>query len=288
MIHWGEALIKELAARRCIVFFGSGASAGCKSQNSASNPPTWEALLLALIKRMRADEAARTLANKLIAEKDYLNAAEVIIRGMPHADYVDEMRKIFEVPRYQHSKIHEAILEIDPKIVVTTNFDTVYDQYCRSGNANEGYNIFKYTDSHLAAQLRSPIRCIIKAHGCITDPDSMVLTKSGFFKAKQKAPHFFKLLDALFLVNTILFVGYSLNDPDIQLTLENINIATPSSHKHYFVTPSGTPTALREAQENAWNLEFLEFPTGDFGELATSLKNLAQRVLDFRQDNPNL
>lgn len=287
MIAWGDALIKELAARRCIVFFGAGASAACLSINGNERPPTWKKLLTDLTEKIRNNDENKILAKELIADKRYLDSAEIIISSLNHADYVDAMRRIFEIPRFQHSSIHESILRIDPKVAITTNFDTVYDLYCRQGLAAEGYNVFKYTDKHLVGQLRSPIRCIVKAHGCITAPESMVLTRSGYFSARQNNPHFFKVLDALFLTHTILFIGYSLTDPDIQIALENANISAPSAHKHYFVTEGGTHQALRRAAENTYNLEFIEFPKGDFECLKNSLENLANQVLEYRQDNPD-
>ena len=155
MIAWGEALVKELAARRCIVFFGSGASAGCEPTVGGEKPPNWPQLLRSLNRRVGSQES-QAIAEELIVEKRYLEAAEIIVAGMITADYHDAMRQIFEVPRYRPSRIHEAILRIDPKVVVTTNFDTIYDTYCRQGLAANGYNVFKYHDSHLVSQLRSP------------------------------------------------------------------------------------------------------------------------------------
>jgi hypothetical protein len=251
-------------------------------------PPKWGDLLTALVEKIRNHEEEKRLAISLIAELKYLDAAEVILSSLNRADYVDAMRHIFEQPRYQPSDIHKAVLKIDPKIVITTNYDTVYDLYCRQGIARDGYNIFKYTDAHLVSQLRSPIRCVVKAHGCITDPDTMVLTRSEYFNAKQKSPHFFKVLDALFLTHTILFVGYSLTDPDIQITLENANISAPSSHRHYFVTESGAPSALKRAWEKTYNVEVLEFPAGEYDKLNESLGALASKVLEYRGENPDL
>lgn len=289
MIEWGDALIKELAARRCIVFFGAGASASCTaSAGDPKHPPNWEELLKTLAGKIRNNPANQTLANTLIGEQKFLDAAEVIESSLIHADYVDAMREIFEIPRYRQSKIHEAILQIDPKIAVTTNFDTIYDRYCTQGDAIDGYNIFKYTDNHLVANLRSPIRCVIKAHGCITNTEAMVLTRSGFFSAKQQCPQFFKIIDALFLTHTILFVGYSLTDPDIQIALENVNIAATSARTHYFITESGTHPALRKAAEKTYNLSFLEFNKGNYSELENSLDDLATRVKAHREENPDV
>lgn len=290
MIEWGESLVKELAARRCIVFFGAGASVGCQPivGNSDRHPPDWQQLLTALANRMAAGSPDRALAEELIAQRKFLDAAEVIVDTLNRADYADCLRELLEIPRFQQSRIHESLLTLDPKIAITTNYDTIYDRYCTNGNAAEGYDVVRYTDEHLVQQLRSPTRVIIKAHGCITNTDRLILTRSAYFEARLKYSHFFKVLDALCLTHTILFVGYSMSDPDIQIALENANIAAPSSNRHYFVTESGTHPAIKRATERAYNLTFIEFERGNFDELNESISQLVARVLDYRESHPDV
>jgi hypothetical protein len=290
MIDWGESLVKELAARRCIIFFGAGASVPCQPTIGDPNrrPPDWKELLDALAARLPITSPNRTLAQGLITDKKFLDAAEVITSAINAADYADCMRQLLEIPRFQQSYMHECILQLDPKIVITTNFDSIYDRYCTSGSAVEGYNVIRYTDHHLVQQLRSPTRVVVKAHGCITNTDHLVLTRSQYFDARLKCSHFFRVLDALCLTHTILFLGYSLSDPDIQIALENANISAPSTNRHYFVTPGGTHEALRAASEKTHNLKFLEFPAGDYGSLDKSLAILVDRVLSYRADHPDV
>lgn len=223
----------------------------------------------------------------MVEEKKYLDAAEVIAAAINQADYADCLRTLLELPRFQQSLMHECMLQLDPKIVITTNFDTIYDRYCTSGSAVEGYNIIRHTDDHLVKQLRSPTRVVIKAHGCVTNTDRLVLTRSQYFDARLKCSHFFRVLDALCLTNTILFLGYSLSDPDIQIALENANIAAPSTNRHYFVTSSGTHEALKAASEKTYNLKFVEFPAGNYEDLNASLLVLVDRVLSYRAEHPD-
>lgn len=287
MIDWNEALIKELAARRCIIFLGAGASLGCKGKVADTDvtPPSWRDLLVALSGRMPAG-SDRDFAQKLMDERKYLDAAEVIKSKITAADYADLMRSIFEAPKFEQSEIHEAVLRIDPKVVVTTNFDRIYDKYCQAGHAIDGYNVCKYYEDHLVSDLRSPIRLIVKAHGCISVPAKLVLTRREFFSARMSSPHFYSVLDALFLTHTILFIGYSLDDPDIQLTLENANISAPSNHTHYFVCEEGEHESLKGARSRTFNLTFHQFGKGDYDSLNKSLGELADRVLEERALHP--
>lgn len=277
---WPKALTAELASRRCIVFIGSGVSAGSLSADGKKSPATWENFLRGLKNKMTSGDL--DVVEILINERKYLDAAEVILHGVPAADFSSYIREEFVRPRYKESTLHESVLDIDPKIIVTTNYDDIYDNYCRQGSAIDGYNICKYYEDHIVSDLRSPVRLILKIHGCVSDPSKIVLSRSQYFNEKQKHGNFFKVLESLFLTHTILFLGYSISDPDIQLILENCNIAARSAHPHYIVTDNNLNTAVKDAYKRSYNLEFIEFSKGDYEKLNGGVKSLKDEVLSYR------
>jgi len=285
-MEWDKSFIEELAARRCIVFLGSGASAGCLSSDGNKRPPDWEGLLRLLQNAMPNGED-KAFAQGKIESKQYLDAAEIICSRISQADFSTIMRAEFVTPRYQPSAVHKSVLKMDPKIVITTNYDDIYEKYCAEGDATAGYNVCRYHDTHLINDLRSPVRSIIKAHGCVTDLSKSVLTKHQYFKARQDSGNFFKLLDALFITHTLLFIGYGLGDPDIQLLLENTNITAPSAHQHYAVIRRGSMhEALKAAATKSYNLRFVEYGGEGYEELLKGLEELANLVLEKRAANP--
>ena len=73
MIAWGDALVKELSARRCIVFTGAGVSAGCQATNGERKPPKWDDLLRELAGKIRNQDDVRSLGEDLIKEKKFQN-----------------------------------------------------------------------------------------------------------------------------------------------------------------------------------------------------------------------
>lgn len=286
-MNWPKSLVTEIAHRRCIIFLGSGASAGSVSSVDSKRPPTWKSFLDQIISLIQGHDDKKAIINELIQKDRYLEAAEVIYELVPKPDYNQFIKSELDLPKYQPSKIHEIVLDLDPKIVITTNYDKIYDNYCTTGGSSDGYNISKYYESHLVDNLRSPTRVIIKAHGCVSDPAKIVLTKSQYFKARKDYSNFYKVLDALFLTHTILFIGYSLNDPDIQLVLENVNIMAPSDHPHYFVIGDDMEDILKRSNKNSYNIEFIEFPSGNFNELNTGLAELSDKVQEIRMSNPS-
>ena len=233
------------------------------------------------------DGEDKTYADGKIRGKEYLDAAEIICSRISPADFTSIMRAEFVTPRYQPSTIHKSVLRMDPKIVITTNYDDIYEKYCAEGDAVAGYNACRYHDTHLINDLRSPVRSIIKAHGCVTDLSKSVLTKHQYFKARQDYPNFYKLLDAVFITHTLFFIGYSLSDPDIQLLLENTHITAPSAHQHYAVIRRGSMhEALKAAATKSYNLRFVEYDGNGHEELLRGLEDLSNLVLEKRAANP--
>lgn len=284
-MNWPPALIKELAARRCIIFLGSGASAASMSQDGLTKPPTWSLYLDGLIGIMNSNSDEPVIRD-LIHKEKYLDAAEIIISNISLANYTAYIREKLQLPRFQPSAIHEAVFKIDPKIVITTNYDDIYDNYCKLGTSSNGYNVCKHSETHLVSDLRSPYRSIVKAHGCISNPLETILSRSQYFEARYKYLNFYKVLDSLFITNTILFIGYSLNDPDIQLLLENSNISAIGSHPHYACMSNDMHPTIKASLKKTYNIELIEFPAGNYGELSNGLTELANEVESYRLTNP--
>lgn len=280
-INWPDALVSELAERRCIVFIGAGVSMGSLSHDGTKRPPSWQAFLYNALNKLLGTKDKRH-AKTLINKGQLLDAAEVIADRSNAADFSQYLRDTFVTPHFAPSDLHKIILDIDPKIVITTNYDEIYDQYCRSGHAESGYNVCRYYDSFAVENIRSRIRLIIKAHGCVTDPTKIVLSRSSYFAAKRDHPGFYDVLDALFLTNTLLFVGCGLSDPDIQLVLENANISAPSAHPHYAVVEKSRHASIKTAIKKTHNIELMEYPRGKHEAAVEAMDRLRAKVLEAR------
>jgi hypothetical protein len=274
-----EALIEEVSYRRCVIFFGAGASAGAKSA-AGEKMPTWSELLGQLSSALVTGD--KTFVDELISSNRYLDAAEIIRAKVDSGDFANILRRTLGNPNLKASNIHEVVHELDPKIALTTNYDEIYEKYCKAGAAARAYNVCKHYETHLVNDLRSSIRLIVKVHGCLSDPSQVVLSRSDYFRSRRQHASFYRVLDAIFLTNTVLFVGYSLSDPDIQLVLENANIAFDSSRRHYAFIANDTNPILREASSRAFNIQFIEYPTGDYVALEGILRDLSGDVLTFR------
>ena len=105
--------------------------------------------------------------------------------------------------------------------------------------------------------------------------------------ARYQYASFYRLLDALLLTNTFIFLGCGLTDPDIQLTLENSNFSFPHCKPHYFITAAGSiPNEVAKSLLNNRNIKILTYDNSDGShrELLEDLKRLSPLVEAKRQE----
>lgn len=282
MITWPPSLVTEIAERRCVIFMGSGASAGAPPTVGSAKLPTWHVLLEAMSSSLLSNPADKDEVASLLGKDKFLEAAQVIRDGSLAAEFSSFIDRTFVLPKYKPSKLHELIYALDTKIVISPNYDTIFEDFCKQYSGDVSHNVCTYYQSHALNNIRSDKRVILKMHGCVTDPDQIVLSRSDYFEARRKWSSFYSILDAIFLTNTILFLGAGLSDPDVQLILENAQIAAPSTNHHYAVIGSGRHHSEIAALKKTNNIHVLEYPAGDFTSLEGSLESLASEVQAYR------
>lgn len=275
MIEWKENLINELAHKRCVIFIGSGISVTAKNDKGQS-PLTWGSFL----------EKACSLSNgtsdsfikEMIEKENYLLALQAIKETSDPGEYSNFLKENFSRPGFEPSTLHKVIKEINSKIVITTNFDNLYELNCR-----HGYTVANYYDpiTKIISTIKSPENLIIKAHGSIEDTNRIIFTQKEFYNAKKDHADFYKIIKALFLTHTVIFLGYSLNDPDINLLLEIASHSNTYSNPHYVISLTGTSEEMKKHWLECYNIYTLEYgPT--YNELEKNITNLKDKVLEYR------
>ena len=241
-VNCPESLIEELASRRCVIFLGSGASATAKDCYGKS-PLTWGDFVKG-IKETISNPSEETLKyiDEEIRKENYLLALQAIYDETKKADYIRFLEREFK-HEYNPSLLHKAIQKIDSKVVITTNFDKIYETICTGAE----YTTLSYDDTKsLVHEMKSPRNLIIKAHGTIDKPGQIIFTASQYYDSQEKHPEFYSLLSALFLTNTVVFIGYSLSDPDINLVLQFLHKTATEISPHYLIAKTGISKHLKD------------------------------------------
>lgn len=200
-----DALAAQVVARRAILFVGAGAS-------MAVGLPSWNRLIERMCHELGLDPARFALPDSYPALAEYycIHVGNV----GPLAEW---MRSEWRVSKaaIAASEIHRLIVRLDFPTIYTTNYDANLEQaYELHGRP---YNLVRNA-SDLAATQNGWTE-IIKFHGDLEDPASLVLTESDYFSRL----HFDSPLDVKFsadaLGRSILFLGYSMSDMNIRLML---------------------------------------------------------------------
>lgn len=277
MIAWPEPLVREIAKGRCVIFLGSGVSATAEGDGGRKSP-TWDEFLK-LACDLVADADAKAAIEVLIAEGKMLVALQAIRDNCNRAEYRALLDKNFNDATLKPSRLHEIIFDLDARIVITTNFDKIYERYCnRFTGSSHAYKTIHYNAEDLADEIRSDTRLIIKAHGSIDNIKDMIFTRAQYHAAKKSHPHFYEVLKAVFLTSTILFLGCGLEDPDIMLLLEDVKVVGQHEQPHYAMALSGAKNRfLIKDWEETYNIKVLEFgPT--YADMAADLQALLDKV----------
>lgn len=104
-------------------------------------------------------------------------------------------------------------------------------------------------------------------------PD-IVLTRTDYARATTVGRPVFDALRALSLTTTILFVGYSLDDPDIQLVLQAVGRPGTVPEAHFMLAPKPASASRIEVFKESFGVSVLTY-TGTHSRAPTALKELA-------------
>ena len=282
MIPWPESVVESLARRTCVIYLGSGISHNSINKDD-KRPPTWKTFLESGCGKLTGD--SKSLIENKIKNNDYLMACELLRKALGKDEFNDLLKNEFQKPCYPEAEIHKRIFELDSKIVVTPNFDKIYDTYAQ--NATHGAMVIKnYADNGIIDCIRNSERLILKIHGTIDNPDKLVFSQVDYAKARNEHRHFYQILNALLLTQTFSFVGAGLNDPDIKLLLENYAFQYPMSRKHIFVIPDDQMSDdERFIHSETLGLDFLLYNCHDnHKELTDSIIDLVEKVANLRDE----
>ena len=134
-----------------------------------------------------------------------------------HANYFDLIHNTLHCDNGPNP-IDDEIFSIFPRHIITTNYDPLLEK-------SQSVNSLLYTvvarDSDLLAEAND--RYIIKMHGDLEKPNTIVLKESDYIEYEQKHPLISTFIKSLLVNHTFVFLGYSLNDNNLNLIIGWIN-----------------------------------------------------------------
>ena len=195
-----DQLVKELVKGRVVVFAGAGLS------KSAGLP-----LFSELVEPLRSELGVKASHNPLDVADAYRKA-----RG--ELALLKHVREALRTPSNPDLANHNRMLDLGCRWIVTTNYDDLFEETFRQRRERVNRIL---SSRHLAFVNETDERQLLKAHGDL-DTMELVLTENDYAQFFTKHSAFVLQLSALVMNRPILFVGYSLSDPNILTLLDGV------------------------------------------------------------------
>ncbi len=229
-------LIDALKKRNCGLFVGAGLSI-------SAGFPSWERLLAELIDKAKAEtktpkEKIDELYQLSKNPAKFLLAAEEL-RDLLPSELHKYIKVRFDDKTIKPTAVHKKLFSINNNYIITTNYDTLIESAYVKVN-HELPNIYTYKDAaSINYNLYEKDYFILKAHGDSSRaPKEIVLTEKDYRSIIYNERGYQSILQVMFSTSNILFLGVSLNDPEINLLLGFIHhIFHGGSPDHYALMP---------------------------------------------------
>lgn len=184
---------------KLIIFVGAGISKN-------SNLPDWEQLIKVFVDKLNYPINE---GNKLSSD-EYLKIPQYYYNIYGNEEYKKVIKDELDVER-QPNDIHELIFKLNPKHIITTNYDRLLEY-----TVVEQRMLFDVItkDKDLLDSKKS--KYIIKMHGDIKELDNIVLKENDYLNYSQNHILIETYIKSLLVDNTFLFIGYSLNDYNLK------------------------------------------------------------------------
>ena len=233
-----EKCLEEMKSQP-IIFIGSGFS------RRYFNAPNWIGLLEAVYNKYKVlnknfkfysqkydrneikiadafiepfQEWAWTSGKDLFSEKLFdIEADKAVFLKTSITKYLEEItpKSLEEVKNPELKEELKALKKVVPHAIITTNYDRFLEELFPEHVPIIGQQILRTNFGSIGE--------IYKIHGCVSDPNSLVLVSKDYEEFKNKKKYLSAKLFTYFVEHPLFFIGYSANDPDIKEILSDID-----------------------------------------------------------------
>ena len=215
------------------------------------NLPSWKGLLEVFIKKISNDEFAfasyENKARELIDNENelYPKIADLVEKDFNRL-WFENIKNIRNLDEYYSDKVKEGVSPFKAEIamyikthsnivpeyineieklkelsvksisgIITTNYDTFFEDNF------DGYKRYVGQKELIFSGIQG-IGEIYKIHGTIEDPNSIIIDSKDYNEFEDKSNYLVAKLMTIFMEHSIIFMGYSISDANIQNILNSI------------------------------------------------------------------
>lgn len=277
-----EAILEAINKDNLVVFIGAGVSAN-------STLPSWSDLIKKFAQGLGM--------NRDLTSDDYLRIPQYYYNQRGMKEYYQKINGIFNV-KLTPNIIHDRILELKPKHIITTNYDNLIEQAIE-----KHFLFYDLVCEDLDLPYTSNGRLLIKMHGDL-DKKNIVLKEDDYLNYSTNFKLIESYIKSIFVNNTVVFIGYSLQDYDLKLILKSLQgilgehfqkaylidsdeIIKSTVEKEYFMNLGVNVIDIADLPDSYKKLEIKELESVKGKNIVRILKyinvynNINYNVLDF-------
>lgn len=216
-----KQLQNAILSNNLVIFAGSGLS-------RRFNLPDWKTLVGNIIFELKIKKYDAFIS--LMNDNVMSPMAILDLMKLEHSSIHRYIKNEFNITSGDFS-LHKKIIDLTGQ-VITTNFDNAFEKASNSTIIPTIYSsIFNVSEIN---KVGDPY--ILKLHGTFNEPDGCVLFSENYESLYSTEKAAIQKLKSIFLEKTILFLGFSFNDPDINLIFSNLDRIFGNNNKHLLVT----------------------------------------------------
>jgi hypothetical protein len=239
--------------KRCAILVGAGASKG-------AGLPLWGDLLGQLVATAESDalidKSRADMYQGLLARPDKFLMVAAAIKSELGPIFDETVERIFVKSGAKPTDLHLALVGLDKlPFILTINYDSlIEDAFQESGKKISSNSFVDAGDVHRRLSKREFF--LLKAHGDANRVgNGIVLTEVDYRALLYGNPGYRSILSVMFTMFSIVFVGASMADPEINLLLGYIADAftSTSGPVHYALLADEDIT---DAERERWMRDF--------------------------------
>lgn len=205
-----------------VPFIGAGVS-------NNSGVPTWKALI---------SEMKKELPESIVNETDDLKVAQAYRDVRGEKEYLDKVKEVLRHNRVIPNPIHEAIFDLNPSHVLTTNYDDLLEQELE--NEFKQFDIIR-EDSDLPSMKYQS--AVVKMHGDFLR-NNIVLTETDYYNYSKTFPLIRAFVQSIFAHKVIAFIGFSFADLNLKMILNEVKNILGEKMQRVYLLSLSEPDAL--------------------------------------------
>lgn len=150
----------------------------------------------------------------------------------------------------------QALQRISPRAIITTNYDTLLEDIIFAQRCNVHIGQDGFSENRRGDETKMDL---YKIHGCVTKPESIIITKEDYDNFSSKSKYLYSKLFTFFWEYPVIFIGYSITDRNIKdILTAMIEIMTEEQKneflEHIWIVDYAMPDEKERVEDKAIEL----------------------------------